>query len=126
MSVSAARLKRRSHVTAAARLAISRAIAPIPLEEVLREVWAAATLAEAEAEVKSATSAAKSAISLATVPKVVLEATEVVGTAGAVMEVDTEEVAHSRLAIPVAATDTCLATAPKARNATTVSAVVHH
>lgn len=74
------------------------------------------------AEARNATSAARSATSLATVLKVVLEATEAVDTAAEVaMAADTEAVAHNRLATLAVVTDTCLATAPRARNATTVS-----
>lgn len=118
--MSAARLRRRSHVTAAVRPAISRAIAPTPLEAAL-EVWGADTLVVPAAEARNATSAERSAISLATVLKVVLEATEVVDTAEVAMGGDTEAVAHNRLATLAAATGTCLATAPRVRNATTVS-----
>lgn len=72
---------------------------------------------------KSATNAGKWVTSPATVPKAVPEAMEevVLATAVEATEVGTEADALSKLAIPVAATDTCLVTAPKARSATTVS-----
>ncbi|KAL8726636.1 MAG: hypothetical protein Q9166_006595 [cf. Caloplaca sp. 2 TL-2023] len=117
-----AHLKRRNHVIAAVKLDTSLVTAPILLEVPLPEVWD--TLAVAEEEDRSATNAVKSATSLATALMVVLEATAGVHIVEVATEVDTavdmELVAHSKLATPVADTDTCLGTAPKDRNATTV------
>ena len=87
--------------------------------------WVVDTRAEAA---RSATNAAKSVTSLATALMEVLGATEVEATAEVAMEeeeVDTE-VARSRPATLAAATDTCLATVLRVRNATTVSALTQH
>ena len=84
------------------------------------EVMAAVAMV---AEVRSATSVEKSVTSPATVLKVVPEATVEVVTVGeqvTAAAADMEAAAHSKLVIPAAAMDTCLATVPRARNATTV------
>ncbi|KAL8912188.1 MAG: hypothetical protein Q9171_002750 [Xanthocarpia ochracea] len=123
--VNAAPLRRKNHAIAVEKSVISHASAPIPLEELLPEAWAADILvvdirAVEAVAVRSATNAEKLATSLATALKVALEATEgvdmvvEVGMAGGMALV-----AHSRLATPAADTDTCLVTAPKDRNATT-------
>lgn len=121
-AVNAAPLKRKNHVIAAVKSAISRASVPLPLEELRPEVWVAdIPAAEEEAAARSATSAEKSAILLATAPKVVLEATRVADTVEAEdMAVATGLDAHSRPATPAADTDTCLVIAPRDRNVTTV------
>ncbi|KAL8853346.1 MAG: hypothetical protein Q9221_001822 [Calogaya cf. arnoldii] len=122
LAANAAPLKRKSHVIAAVKSATSHASVQTPLEELHPEAWAADTPAvEEEVVAKSATNAEKSATSLATALKAVLEATEVADMAEVVvdMAVATELDAHSRLATPAAGTDTCLATAPRDRNATT-------
>lgn len=119
--MNAALLRRKNHATAAARPAISHAIVTT-LAEAPRAAWVADTLA-AEEVVKNAINAGKWVISPATVLKAVREAMveEAVAMVVEAMEVGTEADALSKLAIPVAATDTCLVTAPKARSVTTVS-----
>ncbi|KAL8973402.1 MAG: hypothetical protein Q9197_002348 [Variospora fuerteventurae] len=99
--------------------AISHAIVTT-LAEAPRAAWVADTLA-AEEVVKNAINAGKWVTSPATVLKAVREAMEEEAVAMVVeaMEVGTEADALSKLAIPVAATDTCLVTAPKARSVTT-------
>ncbi|KAL8861049.1 MAG: hypothetical protein Q9178_002562 [Gyalolechia marmorata] len=124
-AVNAALLRRKNHAIAVVKSVISLASAPIPLEELLPEAWAADTLvvdirAVEEAAARSATNAEKLATSLATALKVALEATEAVDMVVEVaMAGAMALVAHSRLATRAADTDTCLVIAPKDRNATT-------
>lgn len=79
----------------------------------------------AEEVARNATNVARSDILLVTVLKVALEATVVeeedtVGRQGMVEGTEAEgEVARNRLATLAAAMDTCRATAPRVRNATT-------
>ncbi|KAI4270778.1 MAG: hypothetical protein L6R38_007011 [Xanthoria sp. 2 TBL-2021] len=121
-AVNAAPLKRKNHVIAAVRSAISHASVLIPLEELRLEVWGADIPPAEEAAARSATSAEKSAILLVTAPKVVLEATRVVDTVEAEdTAVATGLDAHSRPATPAADSDTCLVIAPRDRNATTAA-----
>ena len=126
--MNAAPLRRKNHATAVVKSVISHASAPTLLEELLPEAWAADILVvdiravEEAAAARSATNAEKLATLLATALKVALEATEVVDMVVEVaMAGGMALVAHNRLATRVADTDTCLVTAPKDRNATTVS-----
>lgn len=76
----------------------------------------------AEVAGKNATSAARSAILLVTAPKVADPTVEVMEATKGVTEADTEvDVKAVRPAIPAVDMDTCHATAPKDRSATTVS-----
>ncbi|KAL8769832.1 MAG: hypothetical protein Q9209_004270 [Squamulea sp. 1 TL-2023] len=118
-AANAAPLRRRNHVIAAVKSATSRASAPIPLEELRPEAWAAGIPVVVEEAVRSATSAEKWAISLATAMRAVQEATEEVAMVEVAMAVGMELVAHSRLVTPAADTDTCHETAPRDKSVTT-------
>ncbi|KAL8791191.1 MAG: hypothetical protein Q9213_000148 [Squamulea squamosa] len=120
-AANAAPLKRRNHVIAAVKSVTSRASAPTQLEELRPEAWAAGILVVVEEAVRSATNAEKWAISLATAMRVALEATEEADMVEVATAVDMEPVAHSRLVTLAADTDTCLGTALRDKNATTVS-----
>lgn len=121
LAVNAAHLRRRSPATAAMKPDISHAIVPTMLLGAPQGAWAADTLAAVEEEARSATNAAKSATSPVTALKVALEAMVEEDMAEeeamvAAMEAD----AHSRLATPAVAMDTCPVTAPRVKSATTV------
>lgn len=86
--------------------------------------WAADILAEEAA--KNATSAARLATSLGIVPRATVEVEEAATEVEDMVEEDTEEVqaveeAEVKPATLAEAMATCLVTAPKARNATTVA-----
>ncbi|KAL8996652.1 MAG: hypothetical protein Q9169_003876 [Polycauliona sp. 2 TL-2023] len=126
-AANAAPPKKKNHVIAAVKWATSHANVPIPPEELRPEAWVADSVPgeEVEEEARNATNAARSVTSLAIALKVVLEATEVEVLDMAEVPVGTVEVgmelgARSRLAILAAGMDTCLATAPRDRNATIV------
>lgn len=123
--VSATPRKKKRHATAVGKPAISRAIALtlVPVAEELR-VALADTLVVAAEVVKSATNAARSDTSLVTALKAHTEGEDMVVRAKAVTGVATEAeaapVKEARLATRAEGTATCLATAPKVKNATTV------
>lgn len=123
--VSATPRRKKSRATAVGKPAISRAIALtlVPVAEELR-VALVDTLVVAAEVVKSATNAARSDTSLATAMKVHTEEEGMVVRAKAVMavamEAEVAPVKEARLAIRAEDTATCLATAPKVKNATTV------
>lgn len=118
------RLRRKNPATVAARPVTSpeTALTQLPPELVALVGNPVDTLAAVAG--KSVTNAARSAISLATVPKLagptvveVTEATKEVTEAD--MEVDVNKAV--RPVIPAVVMDTCHATVPKGRSATTVS-----
>ena len=128
--MTAQRLRRRNPATVAARpvTSLATALTQAPPDLVALADNLADTLAAVEAAAgKNVTNAARSAILLVTAPKVVdptaegMEANK--GVTEAVTEVD---VKVARLATLAADTDTCRATVPKDRSATTVSSKVIH
>lgn len=117
------RLRRKNPATVAASPVTSLETALTQLPPELVAVVAGNpvdTLAEVAG--KNATSAARSAILLVTARKVADPTVEVMEATKGVTEADTEvDVKAVRPAIPAVDMDTCHATAPKDRSATTVS-----
>jgi hypothetical protein len=115
-------LRRRSPVTLAAKLVTWRANAPrltlAPVAVAGAVLVPVLVVAVVLAVVKSATSAARSDISLVIVTRADMAIN--LTAAGTVVDVVAAELADNP-ATPVADTDTCLATAPRVRNVTTVS-----
>jgi len=118
--VNATHLKRRNHATAVGKLATSRATAltlVLAVEEL--QVARADTLVAGVA--KSATNAARLDTLLVTAPKDRMEEDTAVRAKAVTVVVDTEAVVgKARPATRVEDTVTCLVTAHKVKNATTV------